>query len=49
MSNSHTKGDGENREKVIQRTVSIVINGKNQNVQNGQDLMNTLSKIILGD
>ena len=36
------------RGKVIQRTVSIVIDGKNKDIQNEQDLMNTLSRIILG-
>lgn len=34
--------------KVIQRTVSIVIDGKNKDIQNEQDLMDTLSRIILG-
>lgn len=35
--------------KTIQRTVSIVIGGKSEELRGGRELMDTLSKIILGE
>jgi hypothetical protein len=49
MSNEHLSLSKEKRGKVIQRTVSIVIDGKNKDIHNEKDFMNTLSRIILGN
>jgi hypothetical protein len=38
--------DGKN---IIQRTVSIKIEGEEKNMKNEEELMNTLSRLILGE
>ena len=37
------------KKKVIQRTVSIVIDGKNKDIHSEKELLNTLSLIVLGE
>jgi|LakMenE01Jun11ns_1017448.scaffolds.fasta_scaffold9395380_1 hypothetical protein len=49
MSTSNSPRIINQKGKVIQRTVSIVIDGKNADVKNKNELITTLSKIIMGE